>query len=125
MRSELYPDGVWSFIVRSEAWPTLPSGRVVDEVAISLDAEGGGTYGEFGIEFVDLGESNPSQAKLRAYFDSWPVVAESGIVGHLAALGEGKNITVARLRALLLALGYRDRTAEYRDKIAACEGPSS
>lgn len=120
----------WTFYDNFQAFPYSrlhePDKRIVAEVIISHEAEGGGTLGEFGIRWHDFDagrwepwrKPEPSAPRLEAFSDSWPALSDSGLVTILAALG--KRATVEQVKAALLEAGFVDRTRELHNGPHPC-----
>lgn len=112
----------WTFY---DQWAALPFTRfdehdrnVIGEFMVGLDSEDGGSHGEFRISFYRFGNGHYDRderiaARLESFGDSWRVLNEGGLVPALAEL-DGKPQGPDEIRALLLSLGYHDRTAELR-----------
>lgn len=107
-------DGRWEFY---DSWAAFPLSKthetepnVIGEFGVGFCTPDGGTAGEFAIRFFLL---DGVAARLEAFGDSWKVLAESGLVDALAAL-DGQPQGPDEVRALLLGLGYEDKTARLR-----------
>lgn len=77
-----------------------------DDIMIGLYSPDGGTKGEFKIIWKDLGDKNVPM--IRAYDDSWQVLAESQKL--LKALAKTKEPTPEEVKDILNDLGYQNLT---------------
>lgn len=130
MRDDI-SDGAWTFYDSWAAFPSSPrddeGGRVIGEFMVGLDAPDGGTYGEFAIRFYDFNHSEPLRrgndiaARLEAFGDSWQALgSNTELVAALAEMAEGPQ-GPDDVRAMLLRLGFEDRTRDLRgDRPAIC-----
>lgn len=110
------PEGArWMFYDVWEAFPLMKMHAekgLLGEVSISLKAADGGTHGEFGINWQDLG--GPT-AKLEVFEDGWEALRLSGLVELLSPL-DGTHPTQEEVMDLLRAHGFEDQTAELKGK---------
>lgn len=97
-----------------EAWYSrvLTDDRVIDEVMIGDYPEGGGTSGEFSIVWEGLcGTPTP---QLRAFCDSWGMLAQCRDLIDALSKHDDTNITPKQLCELLDSLGFKDKTQRER-----------
>lgn len=95
----------------SEAWygeVNLRNSKYIDEVMLGYYAKEGGTGGEFGIRWKELGGKSIPQ--LQAFYDAWGVLAS--MPEFIYEIGEldDKNIQPKEFCAILLRLGFQDLT---------------
>lgn len=95
-----YPEQVW----KHEA-------RLVEQVQLTIHTSLG-WYGDFGFEFIDLGQSNGVAPKLHSFDDSWEALAYLTPILDRLARGRSKpgqrhrGVSVAELVAALEANGF-------------------
>jgi hypothetical protein len=113
---------VWTFYDNWRAFPfTKPDDRVKDprkvgHLQICLDGDNG-SEGEFHIEFFDFSafrEPPKIYARMQVYGDTWKALAASGDLINLLGDLPRDEQTQEEVTAVLLSLGFRDRTAELR-----------
>ena len=101
------------FIHLSRAWygdVNLAKDEAIDQMSIGYYHPGGGTTGEFSIEWLQVGgEPTP---RLQAFEDSWDALW--GFKDFLKALKtlDGTNPTPEEIGKVLLACGIEDATPE-------------
>lgn len=120
----------WTFYDSYVAFPLSTSdGRKEDsvfaDVMLGLDAEGGGTLGEFGMRWYRHGHrtfgvaDDSGSPRLEVFGDAWAVLAASGLVEWLAGWElrhEPKDwLTPDDFMEALRELGWHDRTPELSD----------
>lgn len=102
-----------AFYHYAESWygKTSPLTDCVDDVMFGYYPEGGnqGTTGEMKMAWYALGEETPSPC-LEVFCDAWQALYDfRDVLERLAALNN-KNITPTEFCALLLELGFTDKT---------------
>lgn len=106
--------GTWTFYDSFVAFPhssvDQPRERCVAHVQISLNAEGGGTHGEFAVRWYRFDHfQDEAFPKLEVFGDGWAVFARSGLVDLLARYEE-RRPTPGEFMDELFSMGYLDRT---------------
>ena len=102
-----------AFVITGEAWyasAALPDG--VQEIVIGDYPEEGGTCGEFIIQWREL--SGKIVPRLKAYDDSWAMLAYCHDLIDALATFDDKNMTVQDLATVLKDLGFIDVTQRER-----------
>lgn len=102
------------FYVENKQWYAYQFDRVNPQIMIGDYPEGGGTRGEFSIDWELLGGAYIP--RLKCYDDAWEVLANEPSL--IKALGElnNKNSTQEEIVEVLLSLGYRDLTQCTREE---------
>lgn len=110
--------GTWEFYDPAVAFPTIHADDT-PSLQIGLSAPGGGTFGEFRIEFVELG--GKICARLDAFTDSFQAIGTTDLIARLSEL-DGKREDMPEVRDLLLSMGMTDVTEQLADRsvLAVC-----
>jgi hypothetical protein len=110
-------DGTWTFY---DSWVAFPHNRDLaksnqtGEFMVSLDAPGGGTYGEFAIVWYELG--GQPFPRIEAFNDAWKALASRpDLLRAFGAMSE--RTTQATIAGVLASLGFVDKTDELREKV--------
>lgn len=113
MDNDEMADGVWEFY---DSWAAFPGQQekdhpsVVGNFNIGLSCPDGGTYGEFGITFYEFDRLS---ARLEVFTDGMKALVRSDLTDRLAAMDEASQ-GPDEIRALLINMGMRDKTADLR-----------
>jgi hypothetical protein len=99
--------GKKTFYCSNLAYYANAIGRTKKETMISLDS-GGGTYGEFAIRWVDIG--NDLVPQLQAFDDSWDALSQMPELIESLKEIDNQNYSQSDFNELLLRLGYEDKT---------------
>jgi hypothetical protein len=106
--------GIPTYTQHTVAFPTLPlREHVVDDVSVSFAAKGGGTHGEFTVEWVGLSSFGPHGAfRVKAFGDGLGALLDPRILGLMEALRkmddeEQNEVSPARFIEMLEAAGVR------------------
>ena len=94
-----------------ESWysrPVMFDKNITDELVLGLYYENGGGY-EMSIVWKDIGMGR-SVAQLRAFDDSWKVLASFGDLIAKLAEYDNANINVQEMMEVLKSLGFVDKT---------------
>lgn len=121
-------EGTWTFTDMFLAFPHKrlhpDEDYMVADINISLEADGGGTHGEFGVRWYRFGHDESPYPKLEAFGDAWGVLPASGVLDVLErhASQDGNRLTVDEFKDELRALGFIDKTSSYqrRDQLLPC-----
>jgi hypothetical protein len=120
--SNKHSDCFRGFTIHSQTWygkcthaHVPPSDRrQVEEIMIGMYHPDGGTSGEFGVRWLDIGTKLP-EPRLEVFSDGWSaLVTQFGdLLARLARL-DGESIQPDEFAAMLRELGIIDRTERVR-----------
>ena len=107
-------DGAYrGFMQLSKAWyadANLRGANYRDEVMFGFYYEDGGTSGEMGVRWVDIGSEKHLTPILRVYDDAWDALNECKDVIEKMAEVDGDDISPEQFCDILLSCGFKDLT---------------
>lgn len=116
--------GTWTFYNVRRAFPgNHRDPKFSDEMVISLAADGGGTLGEFVVEWYDFNGTRPASPRVGVFSDGWHAFTESALPRIMAEHAD-EDLQIDELAALLVDAGFRDKTAGYLAPHLATQCPT-